>query len=348
LPAAATYVLDPITDQRWADLVERHPLASVFHSPAYLSALQQTYGYQLMAVTLSSPQEKLTNGIVFARVASRITGNRLVSLPFADHCEPLTDDAAQTKQLAAVAREAQTKRCKYVELRPRIQPDSVGAGFGASARYCLHTLDLSADLKQVFGKFHASCIQRRIRHAERMNLDYEESRDESAVAAFYRLQVLTRARHGIPPQPLKWFQNLRKNFGDRFLVHTVSLDQQPLASMITLRQGSTLTYKYGASDASQHRLGGMVLLFWRAIQNAKVQGITQMDLGRSDLDSTGLIEFKDHWGATRSTLSYFRSPEPSPLESTENLPLNLAKKLFARTPAKLAELAGALLYKHAG
>jgi CelD/BcsL family acetyltransferase involved in cellulose biosynthesis len=347
LTAASIHVLDPIADRRWADLVDRHPHASVFHSPAYLAALQQTYGYQVIAVTLSNLQEKLTNGMVFARVASRITGNRLVSLPFADHCEPLTEDVAQTQQLAAAAREAQ-KDNGYVELRPRILPEGTLAGFGASARYCLHTLDLTADLKEIYGRFHPSCIQRRIKRAERMNLRYEESREESAVAGFYRLQVLTRARHGLPPQPLKWFQNLRNNFGDQFLVHTISSNEQPLASMITLRQGNTLTYKYGASDAKQHRLGGMVLLFWQAIQNAKARGITQMDLGRSDLTSTGLIDFKNHWGATLSTLVYLRSPEPCSEEESNSRHLNLARKVFAHTPARLAELAGAVLYKHVG
>lgn len=348
MTSAAIYVLDPIADRRWADLVNRHPQASVFHSPAWLAALQETYGYRPLAFTLSAPEEQLTNGIVFARVASRITGNRLVSLPFADHCEPLTEDVAQTGNLAAFARATQKDNCRYVELRPRMSPLYAVAGFGPSSRYCLHTLDLTPDLKEIFGRFHTNCIQRRIRHAEKTNLRYEESRSETALGNFYELQILTRTRHGLPSQPLKWFQSLRNTFGGRFQVHTIFMNRRPLASMITLRHGNTLTYKYGASDASQHHLGGMVLLFWRVIQDARANGVTEIDLGRSDLSSTGLIEFKERWGAKCSDLCYLRSPQPSPQKATESRCLAFAKKVFAHTPPKLVEFAGSFLYKHAG
>ena len=181
-----------------------------------------------------------------------------------------------------------------------------------------------------------------------MNLKYEESRTEGALTDFFHLQLLTRARHGLPPQPPTWFRNLLRNFGERMTIHTVSTKGQPVAGMVTLRHGKTLTYKYVASDAKLHRLGGMVMLFWQVIQSAKANGIVQLDLGRSDLDSTGLIEFKEHWGATRSAISYFRFPEPSVSDSHNSRSVMLARKLFTHTPQRIAELAGALLYRHTG
>lgn len=160
--------------------------------------------------------------------------------------------------------------------------------------------------------------------------------------------MLTRARHNLPPQPAKWFENLRKSFADRFTIHTVYADGHPIASMVTLRQGSTLTYKYGASDARFHQLGGMVMLFWKVIQGAKASGILQLDLGRSDMDTPGLVAFKDHWGAMRSVISYLRSPEPASHVSRSHRGLAFAKKVFAFLPQRLAEHAGSVLYKHAG
>ena len=46
-------------------------------------------------------------------------------------------------------------------------------------------------------------------------------------------------------------------------------DSQPVASIITLRHGRALVYKYGCSDARSHNLGGTALLLWKAIQEAK-------------------------------------------------------------------------------
>src|SRR5262249_20982544 len=89
------YPLDPLQDPRWADLVEKHPKASVFHTVAWLRALRLTYGYEPVAFTTSSSSDELKNGMVFCRVNSWLTGRRLVSLPFSDHCEPLCDSSEE-------------------------------------------------------------------------------------------------------------------------------------------------------------------------------------------------------------------------------------------------------------
>ena len=85
------YMLNPLTDQRWSALVEQHLDASVFHTRGWLEALRRTYGYEPVVYTTCPPGNELTNGIVFCKIRSWVTGNRLVSLPFSDHCQPLVD-----------------------------------------------------------------------------------------------------------------------------------------------------------------------------------------------------------------------------------------------------------------
>src|SRR5580693_4016008 len=86
-----TWQIDPIHDPRWAELVRRHPSASIFHTPEWLGALRRTYGYEPVAITTAPPGEGLRDGLVFCRIRSWLTGARCVSLPFSDHCEPLAD-----------------------------------------------------------------------------------------------------------------------------------------------------------------------------------------------------------------------------------------------------------------
>ena len=81
--------IDPLQDPRWAELLQAHPQASIFHTPGWLESLQRTYGYEPLVLTTSPPGSALTNGVVFCRVKSWLTGERLVSVPFADHCQPL-------------------------------------------------------------------------------------------------------------------------------------------------------------------------------------------------------------------------------------------------------------------
>src|SRR5439155_744233 len=50
------YSLDPLEDPRWAEFVQRHPRASVFHTPGWLEALRRTYGYAPVLYTTSLPR----------------------------------------------------------------------------------------------------------------------------------------------------------------------------------------------------------------------------------------------------------------------------------------------------
>src|SRR5215469_3393094 len=87
------YWNDPLRDDAWSSLVARHPHGSVFHTVSWLEALRRTYGYRPVVLTSHSPGAELVDGIPFCEVKSWISGSRLVSLPFSDHCEPLLEQA---------------------------------------------------------------------------------------------------------------------------------------------------------------------------------------------------------------------------------------------------------------
>ncbi len=127
-----------------------------------------------------------------------------------------------------------------------------------------------------------------------------------------------------------------------------SKDGRPIASILTLSFKKTMVYKYGGSDAAHHQLGGMPFLFWRAIQEAKAQGIEELDLGRSDLDQPGLLAFKDHLGATRSTLTYYTTRRSTQRRRTTARSARAARRVMAHLPDAALDLTGRLLYKHLG
>lgn len=339
------YSVDPLRDPRWAQFVEKHPRASVFHTPGWLEALRRTYAYQPVALTTSAPDQALDNGLVFCRIDSFLTGRRLVSLPFADHCEPLFENPDDLiPVLGHLQQGLREAKWKYIELRPRTWS---WEAYEASQAFYLHTLDLSPEIGQLLRSFHKDSVQRKIRRTEREGLIYEEGRSAELLDKFYRLLLLTRRRHGLPPQPRDWFRNLMASLGESFKVRVASKEGQPIASIITLRHRDVLVYKYGCSDPRFHKLGGVALLFWKAIQEAKQDGLNEFDLGRSDHDNPGLVTFKEHWGAARSTLAYFRCPARA-RQTIDERYAPLARRLFARMPDGLLTLAGRLLYRHIG
>ena len=347
------FVVNPLEDHRWAAFVALHPNASIFHTPEWLSALQQTYGYEPFVVTTSAPCEEITNGIVVCRVRSWVTGSRFTSLPFSDHCQPLVDDVGTARQLlGALLSAAHREHDRYVELRPApefaLPPE---LPYECSCSYYLHELDLRPSLGQIYERFHRSCVQRRIQHAERSSLRYEEGRSRDLLLKFYQLLALTRQRHGVPPQPMAWFENLVAYLGDRISIRMAWYENRPIAGIMTLIHRKTMVYKYGASDARFNHLGATPLLFWRAVQDGKAAGAEKFDLGRSDLDNNGLISFKAHWGASASILRYYRhycNAGAAKSESRSPTWLNACQLVVNRIPNRFLGTMGRLVYRHLG
>lgn len=322
----------------------RHENASVFHTSMWLDALRRTYQYQPVAFTDSSPGERLNNAILFCRVRSWITGARLVSLPFSDHCEPLVDEPNMLCGLLDSLLTREGREGGYVELRPR-KGSGIPKPFNPSASFYLHSIDLRQDLDTLFSRLHRSHTQRAVRKAERVGLDLEVGRSAELLTVFYALHTLTRRRHGMPVQPLNWFQNLFDCLGDRVSVWLARDQQRPVAAIVTAVHKQSLIYKYGCSDTAYNRLGGTSLLFWRAIQWAKKHGLEEFDLGRSNLDDEGLLAFKDHLGAQRAALTYYRCPTSSTNRASVWTPtfVRVARSVVPKT---VQIHIGNRLYKH--
>ncbi len=345
--------IDALKDSRWAEFIEGHPRACAFHSIGWLKALKVSYGYDPFVLTTAQPGEALKDGIVLCRIKSWLTGPRIVSLPFSDHCAPLVDDAKTLTQLTNRARQYQEEgKWKYIELRPFPNGSHecvLEAGFVQTMTHTLHVLDLRPSVEEIFNSFHKSCIRRVINRANRENLTVSEGRSEDLLQMFYALMMLTRRRHELPPQPISWFRNVLEFMGENALIRVAMKGEIPVASIFTLTHNRIAIYKYGCSDAAHHNLGGMPFLFWRAIQDAKASGAEEFDFGRSDNDNPGLISFKSHLGGQPSELIYYRYPRPRiPTERQVKVRMKLARKVFPLLPNRLLSAAGAILYRHIG
>jgi CelD/BcsL family acetyltransferase involved in cellulose biosynthesis len=347
------YRIDPIQDHRWEQFLQTHPDASVFHTPAWLSALRRTYGFESAVFSTSAPTHPIRSGLAFCLVQSWLTGSRLVSVPFSDHCQPLFDAREDGRSLAAfLPRLVEQERCDYVEVRlltPEVLRPTQN-GLARSATFLHHVLDLRPQLQVLFDRLHKSCFQRRIRRGEKEGLTYSEGRSDSFLRQFYSLLLLTRRRHGLPPQPQAWFRNLRDCFGDAIKIRVASKNGRPIASMLTLQYKTTVVYKYGCSDAASHRLGTMPFLFWQTIQRAKEEGAATFDLGRSEADDSGLITFKNHLGAAATPLTYYRYPAISatPAVLSRIMQHGKGSAVFAHLPSVLLRAAANILYRHIG
>ena len=88
-----------------------------------MQALKQTYHYEPVGYTQAAPGEEFSSALVFCRVKSWLTGQRLVSMPFSDHCEPLVDSATELQALLKPAQENYDTRTNQIYRHSAVEPE---------------------------------------------------------------------------------------------------------------------------------------------------------------------------------------------------------------------------------
>jgi CelD/BcsL family acetyltransferase involved in cellulose biosynthesis len=342
------FEIDPLRDPRWQTFLEWHVNSSAFHRAEWLRALQSCHGYTPRALTLTPPGSPLENALLFCEVRSSFTGNRLVSLPFSDHCEPLVGQPEELDALLnSAAERIDATRWKYFEMRPILREPCSQTGLAVSEIFYFHRLNLRPSEQTLFKRFHKDSVQRKIRRAEREGLRCEEGSSDQLLHDFYKLLVITRRRQGLPPQPLKWFQSLIACMGSNVKIRVAFKGETPITAILTISHKRTLIYKYGCSDDRFHNLGGMALLFWNAIQDAKANGMEDLDMGRTGIENAGLATFKERWCAERSTVNYWRYPAHAAEAKSDRL-IKCASRFLPLAPNASLKVLGKLLYRHIG
>jgi Acetyltransferase (GNAT) domain len=350
MTAVTIHAVNPLADSRWDDLIARHPKASIFHQRAWLEALSRTYGYEPVVFTSSPPGNPIKDGLLFCRVKSWLTGNRIVSLPFSDHCEPICDSTSELDSLiSGLQTLLHQQHWQYLELRPISEVFSEPCnlqGFQRTGRYFLHVLDLEPDLDALFRSLDKDSVQRRVHRAERGGLVERCGISEKLLKDFYGLLVITRRRHRLPPPPYAWFQNLTDSHGNAMEIRVAYTNDRAIAGILTLRFKQTGYFKYGGSDPQFNKFGATPWLLWNAIVAAKSSGALEFDFGRTEEDNKGLFVFKSHWVKGHKELTYWRYPRALPLDLMGSWKLKVAKGIFSLMPKRVLVASGELVYRH--
>ena len=335
-------LLDPRTDERWREFVERAPGATIFHHPAWLELVGAQYGYAFEACCLVGADGRVTAGLPWARIDSRLTGRRLVALPFSDECAPLTDGATE-EALAAAVDAARGDQGLGLEVRARFE----GLPGESPHRYWRHVLSLDQDAQTVERSARAG-LRRGAGKARREGLAFERRTDAAALDAFYALHLDTRRRQGVPTQPRRFIGRMAGLFarGHGFVALVTAEGREPVAAAVFLRAGDHLTYKYGASKRAALARRPNNLLFQEVIRWACEAGCRQLNFGRTDLANEGLREFKRGWGADESPLHYTYAGMDAP--GGPSFPERALGTVIRHSPQGLGRAAGAALYRHFG
>jgi CelD/BcsL family acetyltransferase involved in cellulose biosynthesis len=338
-------IANPLQYSNWDAQLANHAEATIFHGSAWARVLRETYGHEPVYFCRFAG-EQLKQVLPVMEVSSPLTGRRGVSLPFADFCSPLVGDTEDADELYAFALEHGRKRnWRYFEARGRFNG---WRGATQSVAFFGHTIHLSGGEAAMFQEMDGA-MRRGIRKAEQAGVKVEFGTNVESMRVFYGLHRRSRRRHGLPPQPVEFFENIARYIfepGHGF-VAIARQEGRPLAAAIFFHTGHLGLYKFGASDYEFQHLRPNNLLMWEAIKHCAAAGLTELHLGRTSLFNDGLRHFKLGFGAVEEQIEYAkydfrRNHFVSDVDRSEG-PLNV---MFRCLPLPLLTQAGRLLYPH--
>jgi hypothetical protein len=172
---------------------------------------------------------------------------------------------------------------------------------------------------------------------------------QEAVSDFFYLHCLTRRRHGLPPQPFRFFENIRRHIlsaGQGFIT-TARLGKKPLAALVFFHSSSEAIYKFGASDFAYQHLRPNNLLMWEAIRHCIENGFARIHLGRTSIANQGLRNFKLGFGAREEGIEYQKYDfKRGACVTAKDRATNFLNQLFRCLPLRVLRLTGEVIYPH--
>ena len=341
-------VVDPTGVSGWDELVSCHPETTVFHTSSWARVLSSTYGYR-PTYFMWVEGGKIIALLPFMEIRSWLTKTRGVSLPFTDECVPiLANGLSYLEVLPPVIDFAESRSWKTLEFRGRARGMS---NLPVAAEYLSHEVDLSGGEEETCSRIRDNA-QRNVRKAEREGVSAEPDRTPAGMREFYRLNCLTRKEHGLPPQPVRFFENIREHILNKGL-GTLLLARyrgKPISGAVFLHFGQKAIYKYGASDRSYQHLRGNNLVFRVGIRLLCSQKFRTLSFGRTDLHHEGLRQFKLSWGATEKSLQYVRYDVQSKayLRTKKNRGKVPWETTLSKLPIPVLKFIGSIAYRHVG
>jgi Acetyltransferase (GNAT) domain len=305
--------LDPQTDPRWEALMNRLPMSVIYQHPAWLSVLEETYGYRPMHLACEDVSGQVRGVMpLFYRRGWR-TGRVCASLFDSPTAGPLAcDELASTALIQAAIERSHAEHAATFELKvPSPSLDGLVDGVVGIPLYETYELALpqQPDLLRLDSR-----IKWAVRKATRLGVRTRPAESISDLRAWYGLYVQTMRRLVAVPKPYRFFELAWQRLHPRGLLHLLLAEQvearqrRLLSGFLFLQWGQSISHTFTGWRWEDHALRPNDLLHWQAIQEASAKGFRWYDFGNVRVGDQGLIQFKSKWGAQAKVIYRYSYP----------------------------------------
>lgn len=320
---------------RWQAFVDQRQEAGAYHHAAWHGVLGDCFAVKLEYLWATDDAGRVCGVLPMYLSRSVFTGPHLATLEGA----ALADCPTAGEALLDAAR----RRREELGVPTLVVRGGGGGIPGARARFVRPVVDLQPGADAVMRGFkanHRNHIRKALRNGAVV------SREDGAMAEFYRVYARRQRDLGTPVEGPGFFERMRVHFGDRLRLHVVRLDGRLVGGMLCVENPSSWSYLYGAADARVFARHPNEALFWFTLREAAAAGARTLDLGTS-APGSGALRFKEKWTERREDVFYHSVQTPHrpvrPGSDRFRQGGSLAQRAWSRVPLALASRLGPLL-----
>jgi FemAB-related protein (PEP-CTERM system-associated) len=306
---------------RWDEFVLACPEATFFHRAGWQRVIEKVFGHPTWFLLAES--EGLIEGVLpLARIRSRLFGDALVSLPFCVYGGIAAATEAAREALDRAAQKlADRLGVGHLEYRSVRSHHEDWAGKPLYVTFRKEILpEVEANMLAIPRKQRAM-VRKGIKNGLIAELDDDVER-------FFEVYADNVHRHGTPALPKRYFETLRRVFGDDCEIMLVTKDGHPVSGVLSFYfRGEALPY-YAGDTVEARDLAANDFKYWELMRRACERGLKVFDYGRSKI-GTGSFDFNKNWGFEAQPLHYeYKLYRAKALPETN--PLNPRYRLFIR------------------
>jgi FemAB-related protein (PEP-CTERM system-associated) len=328
----------------WDAFVMVCPQATFFHRSAWQQVMRDVFRHDTHYL-FAHEGGRVTGVLPLAHMKSMLFGNALTSLPFAVYGGVAADDEVTATALEAEAqRLAQQLGVDHLELR---QLQRQHEGWPRQELYVTFRKEILAEEEAnmlAIPRKQRAMVRKGIKNGLKSEID-------PGVDRFFQLYADNVHRHGTPALSRRYFEALRRHFGDDCEVLTVTGSEgQLLSSVLSFYFRDEVLPYYAGDEWAARDLAANDFKYWELMRRSCARGLKTFDYGRSKV-GTGPYSFKKNWGFEPTPLHYeyrLYKRDAVPQNNPANKKYKLMIETWRRLPLGFANWLGPFVVRSLG
>jgi FemAB-related protein (PEP-CTERM system-associated) len=337
-------LLEKRDESHWDAFVKQTPSGTFFHLSGWQRVIEKSFGHKTYYLVAKSGGE-VCGVLPLTHIRSALFGSRLISNAFCVYGGPVSENAVIDEALCDRAMKlAEELGVDGVEFRTT--PLSDAPQDARETLYFTFRKNIVAD-----HEVNLKAVPRKQRAVIRKGLSNKlEPKIESTVDRMHNVYAESVRNLGTPVFSKRYFQELKKEFGDDCEILTIYEGARAVSSVMSFYFRDEVLPYYGGGLTLARELAANDVMYWDVMQRAAGRGYKVFDFGRSKI-GTGSFSFKRNWGFEPAPLHY-RNVSIGARDVKNINPLNpkyrSAINLWRYMPLTLTKIIGPMIVRSLG